>query len=382
MVVHHFFPRDMRVRREARALAQDGYEVSVFCLQMPGEPKCERWQDIEIFRQPIMRHRGQSLPVYLSEYSVMTALCAKSITVEHWRMPFDVVHVHTPPDFLVAAGLAAKLTGSKLVLDIHDLSPELYGTRFGGTSKAKWLLSKVEQGACRLADRVITVTQVFKKSLLERSVPEDKVVVLRNCPDEEIFTPTSGKVSRAGKSFRVMHHGTLMHRYGVDVLVRAFSQVVEEIPEAHLDIFGEGDLEDELKAMIIEKPLAGRVSMCGDVSQENIAQELQNSDLCVVPNRSDSFTDMLLPTKLLEALRMGCATIASATPMIEESFPEGVCLAKPGDAADLAKKIIALARDEKDRRRLGAQGRKAVESYSWGVEKMKLLDLYGKFYQE
>ena len=379
MLVHHYFPRDVRVRREARALAAAGYQVTVVCLRQPGQQKREQWRGIEILRQPVRRHRGSPLAVYLAEYLAMTAWSLAAISRLHLTEGFDAIHVHTPPDFLAAAGLAGRLSGAKLVVDVHDLSPELFSNRFGGRGGrlAAGLLQAAEQAACLAADRVITVTEVFRRKLAERGCAASKIHVLHNCPDEEIFSPREDPPRAEGAGFRVVHHGTLMRRYGLDVLLEAFAQVAVALPHAKLDVFGEGDLEAELRRRADQPDLVGRVQLHGDVSQDRLADELAGADLCVVPNRSDPFTDLLLPTKLLEALRMGRPAIASATPVIDQAFDDDeVYKVPPDDPQALAAAMVALATDDRARAALAKKGHQAADRYLWSEEKKKLLSLY------
>jgi len=97
----------------------------------------------------------------------------------------------------------------------------------------------------------------------------------------------------------------------------------------------------------------------------------------VVPNRSDEFTDLLLPTKLLEALHMGCATISSATRVIAENFSNGgVLLVPPGDIAALSAAMLQLATDSPQRSKLAAAGQKQVRRFAWEREKIRLIELY------
>jgi glycosyltransferase involved in cell wall biosynthesis len=201
--------------------------------------------------------------------------------------------------------------------------------------------------------------------------------VLHNCPDEEIFSPRDGQTRLEGTGFRVVHHGTLMRRYGLDVLLEAFARVAARLPNARLDVFGEGDLEAELQRRAERPDLAGRVQLHGDVSQDRLADELAGADLCVVPNRSDPFTDLLLPTKLLEALRMGRPAIASATPVIDQAFADDeVHKVPPDDPQALAEAIVALATDDRARAALAKKGSQAADRYLWSEEKKKLLSLY------
>src|SRR5207247_8680052 len=57
----------------------------------------------------------------------------------HVKRRYDVVQVHTMPDFLVFAALIPKLLGAKIILDVHDLMPELYAAKFG-VPKENWLI--------------------------------------------------------------------------------------------------------------------------------------------------------------------------------------------------------------------------------------------------
>ncbi|MBW1810702.1 MAG: glycosyltransferase family 4 protein [Deltaproteobacteria bacterium] len=377
MVVHEYFPRDFRVRREARALVAAGYEIDIICLKQPGQASKELFEGMNVFRLPIMRHRGSALPVYMAEYMAFAGLAAGLVTAAHINRPYDVVHVHAPPDFLVTAGVLTRLLSARLILDIHDLTPELYGSRFKktGGAAAQMIMQFIERGSCAAADKVITVTEAFKQLLVERGVSPEKVVVLHNCPDPEAFSSKPIK-SKTGQEFVIIHHGTLVHRYGVDILLKAFEKVAAELPQARLQIYGEGDWLPRLESRVAQNGLAGRVSLFGEVAQGRVAQALADADLCVVPNRQDDFTDLLLPTKLLEALQMGCPTIASATRVIAETFPSGVCLVKPGDVDALAQAISRLAENNDERDNLAAAGKLQAKRFEWTTEKHKLLDLY------
>lgn len=375
MLVHEHYPRDFRVRREARALLGAGLEVTIVSLREPGQAPEEDIDGARVIRLPIQRHRGRPMPVYVAEYSAFALAAGAWLAVQK---PFEVVHVHAPPDFLVLAGLLPKLRGARLILDIHDLTPELYRSRFkrAGGAAAQAALKAAERAACAAADRVITVTGVFKDRLISRGVAADKILVLHNCPDPAIFKPRRGR-GRKRDGFVVMHHGTLLHRYGVDVLVEAFSEVARRVKGARLDIYGRGDWLERLEALVADLSLSDRVTLHGETPQEQVAAALARADLCVVPNRQEPFTDLLLPTKLLEALLVGCPVVASATRVVRETFPAGgVELVPPEDPAALAEAIVSLASDPKARGELAAQGKRQARRFDWKKEQKKLLKLY------
>lgn len=375
MLVHEHYPRDFRVRREARVLPAAGLEVTVVSLREPGQPAKERIDGAEVIRLPIKRHRGQSIPVYVLEYAAFAAAAGSWLAAQR---PFDVVHVHAPPDFLILAGVLPKLRGARLILDIHDLTPELYRSRFkrAGGAAAQMALKAAESMSCAVADRVITVTDVFKRRLVSRGVEERKILVLHNCPDPAIFKPRRGQ-TRKRSDFVVMHHGTLLYRYGADVLLEAFRMVSAKVKNARLEIYGRGDWLPRLREMVSQYSLADRVTLHGETAQEEVAAALRRADLCVVPNRQEQFTDLLMPTKLLEALLVGCPAVASATTVVADAFASGgVRLVPPGDARALARVVIELLADEKARAALAAEGKRQAKRFDWKLEQKKLLSLY------
>jgi len=382
MLVHEHYPRDFRVRREARALVEAGVEVCVVALRRPGEPAREWIDGAEVIRLPVQRHRGAPLAVYLAEYLAFAAAAAPVLSALHLARRFDLVHVHTPPDFLLAAAAPLRLAGVRLVLDIHDLTPELYASRFHGRGGelARTACHAAEQGACRLADRVITTTGAFRDLLIERGVRPEKVSVVHNCPDPVLFPPRK-PATRTGQGgqrpFVIIHHGTILHRYGQDLLLEAFSRVAGRIPRAELHVYGDGDLLPRLRRRAARATLRGRVFLHGEVPQEEVARALAGADLCVVPNRSDPIMELAFPTKLLEAMQVGVASIASSTRLVAETFAEGgVHLVPPGDARQLAGSILHLATDYQARAELVARAREQIGRFCWDQEKQKLVDLY------
>jgi glycosyltransferase involved in cell wall biosynthesis len=239
------------------------------------------------------------------------------------------------------------------------------------------VLEAVERGACRMADCVVTATDAFRRCLIERGVPEEKIRVVHNSPDPEVFDRRRVRpLLRQEKEFRIVHHGTLMHRYGEDLLLEAFGLLVERVPMARLHVYGEGDLLPRLRGMAAIEPLRGKVFLHGEVKQEEIASALAAADVAVVPNRAGGIMDLAFPTKLLEAMQMGVPTVVSATRLVAQTFPEGVALVPPGDVAALAHTLYELATRPDLRRRLSEEGFRQVQRFNWEGERNKLLEMY------
>ena len=131
MVAYTHYESDPRVRREAETLAERGDEVTVWCLQSEGTQAFDRIEGVDVRRIAISRYRGGKALAYVGSYLQFFAMSAANMSVQHRRAAFDIVHIHTMPDFMVFTAIWPRLTGAKVILDMHDLMPDLYAVKFG-----------------------------------------------------------------------------------------------------------------------------------------------------------------------------------------------------------------------------------------------------------
>lgn len=368
MVVLAYYPlAETRVQREAEALVRTGYEVDVICLRERGEPKLEFHRGVTVRRVDV-RLRKENLARQFVNYLHFFVRAGTLLTALHARRPYDCVQVHNLPDFLVFCAAYPRLRGVPVVLDLHDLMPEFYAGRFSGT-RGRRLVSLVrlqERLACRFADHVITVSDHWRRALVDRGVPPSKCSVVMNLADEDVFTePVSAP--RDDSSFELIYHGTVAKRYGLDLAVRAVAKLRDLIPEIHLTILGKGDHMDELRALRRELAIEGHVTLRDEfLTAEQLPAIIARADLGVVPYRNDVFTDGLLPTKLMEYAAMGVPCVASRTTAIESYFDgANVELFEPGDVDDLAERIRVLHDDPARRAEVAARARVFTHEYNW-----------------
>jgi glycosyltransferase involved in cell wall biosynthesis len=353
MVVHEYYPKDFRVRREAEALTAQGHDVEVIALRKPEEPARDRCDGVKVLRVPLRRHRGSALPVYLLEYALFSFVVFWLLTYRHLKSRYDVIHVHTPPDFLVFVALIPRWLGARVVLDVHDRVPELYAERFSKRPAVIRALLGVETAALRYADRVVTVHEPYAERLVRPTVPAQKIHVIFNSADERLFHRSDVQRRRDVAEMergevRLLHHGTLMKRYGVDVLIEAVHQLGKSAPRLRLDIIGEGDLLPSLQKLVQDRGLGEQVVLHGYLPLDVMASWIERADLCVVPNRRSAFTDGILPTKLLEYVVMGRPVIVTKTEVIAHYFrEESLCYVPSEDPAALARAIGSFIEDPK-----------------------------------
>lgn len=371
MVVHAYYPvGETRVQREALALLAHGFAVDVICLRDRGETAVAHEEGVQIYRLPVRRHKGHGFLVQLLEYLAFLILAAGKLLRLHLQKRYGTVQIHNLPDFLVFAGLGPKLMGARLILDLHDLMPEFFAAKFNSEMQS-WPVRLViwqEWLSCRFADQVITVTEVWRETLIQRGVPAEKVSVVMNVADSRIFRRNGAvRPSANGHGFHLVYHGTFAHRYGVDLIVQAVEKVRPFIPNIHATLLGGGEYRDELIQLTQELNLTSHVEISQTLlPASELPPLLLQADVGIVPNRSNIFTDGLLPTKLMEYVALGTPVIVAHTPTIATYFDETmVQFFRPDDVDDLAQRIVELHNDRPQLARLAQNSARFNDTYNW-----------------
>jgi glycosyltransferase involved in cell wall biosynthesis len=377
MIVFASFPLgETRVQRESEALIKYGYEVDVICPRFPGELPLEEYKGIRIYRvrctiPKFLAKRGGLFEKFLYYLSFFIS-AGIILTKTHLKKHYQIVQVHNLPDFLVFCAFIPKLMGSSIILDLHDLMPEFFAGRFGQNySLGTRLILSQERLACRFADHVITVSDHWRLALISRGVPADKCSVVMNVADEAIFHPCNRAETLlvedySQKSFRLIYHGGMHARYGLDLALQAIDRLRYDVPEIHLCLIGDGEFVPYLKEMIANLNLCEYVNLEPLQIVEDLPRKICSCDLGIVPYRSDIFTDGLLPTKLMEYAAIGLPAIAARTTAIQAYFSDAnVEFFEPGNVDDLARVIIGLYRNPKRLFELSIGCQKFNQKYNW-----------------
>jgi glycosyltransferase involved in cell wall biosynthesis len=388
MVVHAYYPlRETRVERQAMALLARGFEVDVICLKAPNETTFEIVDGVQVHRMPVRRHKGSGPIVQFVEYLAFFVLSFIRLTILHRRRGYHVVQVHNLPDFLVFVALVPKLTSAAVILDLHDLMPEFYAERFQRSlnSLPVRLVRWQEWLSCRFADQVITVTELWRQALIERGQPADKITVVMNVADDCIFNPDTAARARDDNDgrFRLIYHGVMAKRHGLDLALRAITLVRQTAPDIHLTLHGTGEDRQILESLVDELDLQGVVQFSTHfVTTDELPQLISRADLGIVPYRDGVFTGGILPTKLMEYAALGLPAIAARTAAIEAYFNDTMVeFFEPGDADDLARCIRTLYTNAERLAELAQGSKKFTQRYNWakiGAEYVALVERLSK----
>jgi glycosyltransferase involved in cell wall biosynthesis/peptidoglycan/xylan/chitin deacetylase (PgdA/CDA1 family) len=377
MLVHNSYENDNRVRRYAEALVRRGDLVDVIALAWGSVPLgIEDISGVTVFRvqHRVRNERGKW--TYAWRLMRFFLVSSSLLTRRHHRMRYDLVHVHNLPDFLVFAAWYPKMTGTRIILDIHDIVPELFVNKFdaGPGNLYVALLKFIEKASAAFADYVIVSNHLWYEKLLSRSVPKEKCSVFLNHVDPGLFYRRDR--TRTDDKIIVIFPGSFQWHQGLDIAIEAFTLIQKRVPNAEFHIYGGGDEESELVAQTKRLGLVEKVKFAGIASIETIAEVIANADVGVVPKRADSFGNEAYSTKIMEFMSQGLPVVVSRTKIDNYYFDDSVVrFFVSGDVQGLADAICEVIENQPLREKLIAAGNRYVDIHSWDRRKGEYLQL-------
>lgn len=364
---HNFFPAEAHLRKNVEALQEAGFEVDVVCLREQGVPAESAFGRGVVTRLPITHRRAGKMR-YVFEYAAFLVLASALMAWRSLRRPYDVVEVYNIPDVLAFAALPAKLRGSRLVLYLFELMPEQVRDEYGLTDHHPLVrfLRWTERRSVRLADRVVCVSPYDANLVSARSAPRREPLVILNVPDERLFTPIAPAAPTTGRPLRLVTHGSILRRYGIETLIQAIPFIRKEVPQVEVWIIGEGEHRAQLQKMAATLRVGESVRFLPWHPIEDIPGLLSETDIGVVP----AAVPWLLPNKLFEYVAMQKPVVACDSPSLRSVFPNGeVDYFRPGDPEDLAQRVIELSRNRRLRKQRVERASAVILPQRWEVSK-------------
>jgi glycosyltransferase involved in cell wall biosynthesis len=376
IVTYDFYETDSRAIRYADALAQRGDEVDVFALRRRGTARAEKLFGVRVQRLQTRSFNEKSRLSYAWRVILFLTRALYHVSVNDLRKKYDVVHVLSGPDLLVFSGLLPKLRGCPLILDIRDILPEFYASKFGVSEQSLGFrfLCVVERLSAAAATHVITSNSIWRERLLSRSVRPDKCTVVLNVPDRVIFTPRR-EITPASDRFLLLYHGTLNWHQGLDLAIRAFANIKDQAPEADFHIYGDGTSKTELLALVQQLNLQQRVLLHDRVPMRDIPSVMETAKLGIVPKRKDRFGNEAFSTKILEFMAMGIPVIVSDTTVERLYLNDSVVRFFSGEAGDLSRCMLDLIKHLDVRTDLAQRAAEFVARNDWAHMKHGYLNL-------
>src|SRR5260370_28942663 len=134
MLAYSFYEIDTRIMQYATALAERGDTVDVFALGGEGGLVFEVLNGVNVYRIQCRKMNEGGWFDYLFRTLRFLFISTFVLAKRHISKPYQVIHIHSVPDFLVFAAVVPKISRARLILAIHDILPEFYPSTVGISS--------------------------------------------------------------------------------------------------------------------------------------------------------------------------------------------------------------------------------------------------------
>jgi len=328
----------------------------------------ERLNNVEVIRAPIyvpFRPTGTRRLFHHASFLLSAALPAL-LAAFRWRP--DIVFAIAPSLLSAPIGaLAAKITGAASWLHIQDLEidaafelgmlPDKYHIR--------GVMHRLEKGILRSFDRVSTISSQMTQRLCQRGNSFDRMREIRNWVDTEVILPGSNRTRlRAELGLKstdvvALYSGAMATKQGLELVIEAAANIRTRNSSLQFVLCGNGPAKAELVRMAEG---AENVRFIDLQPADRLSELLCTADIHLLPQKTQ-VSDLVLPSKLAGMLASGRPIVAMAHPdtrLAQETEKAGLVV-PAGDAKAFADAIVALAKDEPARTRLGAAARAQAE---------------------
>ena len=384
-LTHYFTPESnapaARVHGMAREWARSGHQVTVVTCapNVPAgvvyegyanRPYQEEWIDgirtVRVWTWLAANRgrvrRGLNYLSYLASAGAAGSLL---------RPRADVVVATSPQFFAGWAGWpVARAQGAPLVLEIRDIWPDSI-VAVGALKEGRVIdaLGRLERALYDGADHIVTVGDGYRENMLRKGVPPEKVSVITNGVDADLFVPRDpdpglrARLGFAPETFVITFAGTIGMASGLDVVLGAARRLAAAgRSDVAFLLVGDGAVRAELEQQAVAEGLTN-VVFTGLVPRAELPAYLASSDACLVHFRKEDLFGTILPSKFFEDAAMERPILlgfeGDARAMLEEADC-GIAFEPSNDEA-LAAAAMRLADAGADElRRLGENGRRYV----------------------
>jgi glycosyltransferase involved in cell wall biosynthesis len=376
------FDRDPRARLFARSLARAGFDVSVVCPRSD-DPALRRAVDgIRVHSFPTAPFDRLGLLGHLLEYAWSCMAIGTLLVAFRLRRRADIGHLCVPPHLLFVVARALRLLGCRIVVDQHDLMPELFLARYGERHRILHrAVLAAERAAVRAADLVLTPNASGARVAVERGGADPRYVRIVSTgplPEEMERLRRLGQ-SPNGRPTTVGYVGNIGPQDGVDLLVHAARHAADQLGSdaVRFVCVGSGDDLPRVRTLAKQVGVEALVEFTGRLAHDDALRRLNACDICVQPDPRNAFTDSCTMVKSLEYMALAKPVVAFDLVETRAACDDAALYASRNSPQDLAAKIVTLARDPALRRRLGTSGAKRVANlFSWEIGEAALLDAY------
>jgi glycosyltransferase involved in cell wall biosynthesis len=265
---------------------------------------------------------------------------------------YDVI-IATSPQFFTTwtASALSKIHRKPWIFELRDLWPESIRT-VGAMKQGRVLdwLEEVELWLYRDAAKVVAVTDAFKQNLIDRGIDTEKVEVVTNGANLELYEPREkdqellSTLGLEGK-FIVGYIGTHGMAHSLDFIIRSIAKVKDD--SIHFLFVGSGAAKVGLVETVNELGLKN-VTLLDPIAKEEVPRYLSIVDASLAPLKKSETFKTVIPSKIFEASAMGKPTLLGVEGQAQEiieRYGAGLCF-EPENEKDFLEKLMRLREDE------------------------------------
>jgi glycosyltransferase involved in cell wall biosynthesis len=380
MIAQSNYISDPRIMRQAHALEYENYNVDILGLGWPENPKVIKRGNITSYK--LMNYFSQESIISYLFYSIIFFFKAqfKLLTLSLSKR-YSLIQVHNMPDYLVFATIFHKIFGTPVLLDMHDLTVELFKEKWSSAtfSFLSPILLIVEKLSCKFADHILTVTDPCIEILISRGIPASKISLILNTADETYFYYDNyRKFEIIQKDLNLFYHGTIAERFGIHEVIKALPKIKDSIPGTRFIVFGKYDMNYKtyLIKLIEELGLIENVDLNGMIKYEDINGIMHDKHIGVVPYLKTSYMDIALSTKSFEYAANGVPMVASSLKAMRSVYGnDSIAFYDAGNISELAELIIALCGNPDRRKQLSENAFNDLQKINWSSVKKKYIKI-------
>ena len=374
VIAYTTFSTDTRVQKEANAAAEAGYSLDIYTLD---DENVSDYSNFNFKNSHILQYKGQSKLKYSLSYVKFFLFCLFSLSLNFLKSRYKYVHIHNMPNFLVFAALVPRLLGSKIILDIHDLMPEIFSVKFKlprSHSLIKMLYAE-ERLSAKFANKIIATNKFHIERFKENKIDNGKITEIINVADNKVFYPPENKNFYSEKLY-LAYPSTLAKRLGIDDLIEAVEILNKKGLNIFLNIYGDGEYRADIIKNIKEKKLDHVITLTNSfISLEQLSLELDKAHIGIIPLPSNLSNDIAMPVKMYEFFAKKVCVVASDLPLMKTCFNSSVVFFAESNAEDLALKLEYLYKNRDDLADFAERGYNKFMQETWDFykERYKLL---------
>ena len=303
----------------------------------------------------------------------------------------DLIYLaSTPPIQGILGGLLKKIKGVPFIYNLQDIFPDsLAGTGLAKKGGLLWKIGRViENFTYRNADKIIVISEDFKRNIMAKGVPEDKIVVVYNWVDQNAVQHIDRKDNKLfdlyhldRNKFYVSYSGNIGLTQNMDMLLEVAQELETEQPNIHFVLIGEGAYKKQVTQIVEQKGLKN-VSLLPFQPYEDISHVFSLADAGLVISKP-GVGENSVPSKTWSILSASRPVLANFDENeLKAIVEENQCgiFTKAGDKAAFKQAIIDLYNDPQKCEEYGLNGRKFImENLTKEVGTQKYVDVIKEF---